>query len=524
MPEPPEWEEIVAELESGECAAYWKRASGVYTVEFVEIDYSPEARSAPGEAVRVAEAVRPFGDVEGVYELLLRTACVAPDSEAAREELLDALETIFPDESAISADRAALGIFEEDGALATRRPDRPTANLRWPRPRWPLHRTGPGRLRRTHELAPLIVDVFRTPCPVGFDRDEVTGKCHRGFVGEGMGPVTGRIELYPIEPIRGWKVGRFKRGEKDDETGGRTVAFKLTCGDEVVRGDTGGCSVTAPADAEVDMGELVFSWSTTRGTARKSERGASAWNGKAVATLNIKVSITDPDGAIAGFNDSRTIRVTPRKWTFAPPTPASASSGYGGAGWRMGKWGQHDAGTTTVPLVVGGDGPWEGWFMGAGPPVHNGDNAITLHSDFDVTGSAYSGANGVACFAATSSATSANVVAVNAACGTSSALSTWETSVIKHEEAHAASGDKCLKSTTTSDKIKELERITGNDVGKVRKDLYETWNRFWTTTVLPAFEGRLSTLTSPEFWEYRFNGRWNYHALAGGQHGGATRC
>ncbi|WP_420442072.1 hypothetical protein [Candidatus Palauibacter sp.] len=90
--------------------------------------------------------------------------------------------------------------------------------------------------------------------------------------------MTGRIELYPIEPIRGWKVGRFKRGEKDDdedETGGRTVAFKLTCGDgdEVVRGDTGGCSVSAPADAEVDMGELVFSWSTTKGTARKSERG-----------------------------------------------------------------------------------------------------------------------------------------------------------------------------------------------------------------------------------------------------------
>ncbi|WP_420442605.1 hypothetical protein [Candidatus Palauibacter sp.] len=32
-----------------------------------------------------------------------------------------------------------------------------------------------------------------------------------------MGPVTGRIELYPIEPIRGWKVGRFKRGEEDEK-------------------------------------------------------------------------------------------------------------------------------------------------------------------------------------------------------------------------------------------------------------------------------------------------------------------
>ncbi|WP_420439807.1 hypothetical protein [Candidatus Palauibacter sp.] len=217
MPEPPEWEEIVAELESGECAAYWKRASGVYTVEFVEIDYSPEARSAPGEAVRVAEAVRPFGDVEGVYELLLRTACVAPDSEAAREELLDALETIFPDESAISADRAAPGIFEEDGALRRGGRTAPPRTSGGPALDGHCNEPDPDDCHEPHELAPLIVDVFRTPCPAGFDRDEVTGKCHRGFVGEGMGPVTGRIELYPIEPIRGWKVGRFKRGEEDEE-------------------------------------------------------------------------------------------------------------------------------------------------------------------------------------------------------------------------------------------------------------------------------------------------------------------
>ncbi|WP_420441993.1 hypothetical protein [Candidatus Palauibacter sp.] len=180
-------------------------------------------------------------------------------------------------------------------------------------------------------------------------------------------------------------------------------------------------------------------------------------------------------GAIAAFSDDETITVKARKWTFTPPTPASASSGYGGAGWGPGKWGQHDSGSTTVPGVLAGGGPWEGMYTGDTPPVHNGDNAITLHSDFDVTGSAYSGANGVACFAATDSATVANVVSVNDACGRSSQLSSWEGMVLTHEAAHAASGDKCLKSTTTSKQIRALEAIRGM-----------TWSEYGTLCTIPG--------------------------------------
>ncbi len=56
--------------------------------------------------------------------------------------------------------------------------------------------------------------------------------------------------------------------------------------------------------------------------------------------------------------------------------------------------GRHDSGSTTVPGVLAGGGPWEGMYTGDAPPVHHGDNAITLHSDFGSTGSAYSRANG----------------------------------------------------------------------------------------------------------------------------------
>lgn len=96
--------------------------------------------------------------------------------------------------------------------------------------------------------------------------------------------------------------------------------------------------------------------------------------------------------------------------------------------------------------------------------------------------------------------------------------------VLAHEAADATSGDTCLNSTKTSDKIKELEAITGDDVEDVRKRLYDTWNDFWEQTVLPAFEGRLSTPTSPRIWEYRFKGSWNRHKVAGGREGGTTNC
>ena len=46
--------------------------------------------------------------------------------------------------------------------------------------------------------------------------------------------------------------------------------------------------------------------------------------------------------------------------------------------------------------------------------------------------------------------------------------------VLAHEAADATSGDMCLKSKKTTDKIKELEAITGDDVEDVRKRLYDT--------------------------------------------------
>ena len=248
-------------------------------------------------------------------------------------------------------------------------------------------------------------------------------------------------------------------GNGGGETGPRSVAFALSCPDSVLRGSGGSCSVSAPDSAGVDMSALKFAWLSTSG-ATKSGKGVSAWSGKATADVTVTVTITDTTGAVAGFTDSKHIGMRARTWTFTPPIAANTSSGYGGANWAKGKWGQHDAGSTTVPGVLAGSGPWEGTYTGDAAPVHNGDNGITLHADFDTTGSLYSGANGVACFAATDSAAVANVVAVNAECGTSSQLSSWEGMVLAHEAAHAASGDRCLKSATTTNEIRDLARIS----------------------------------------------------------------
>ena len=96
--------------------------------------------------------------------------------------------------------------------------------------------------------------------------------------------------------------------------------------------------------------------------------------------------------------------------------------------------------------------------------------------------------------------------------------------MIAHEEAHANAGDKCLRSASTRSKIAELEQTTGSDVTNVRTRLHNLWTNFWQNDVLPAFEGKLTTPTSPKFWDYRFKSRWNHHALMGGREGGATSC
>ncbi|WP_419950115.1 hypothetical protein [Candidatus Palauibacter sp.] len=355
-------------------------------------------------------------------------------------------------------------------------------------------------------------------CALGYDWDETGTSCVPTFVGEGT-ESTGN-------PGSGSTPGGSNSGNQsggNGETGTRTVEFALNC-PTVPRGSDGTCSVSASGE---DLGTLQFAWSSTAGGTVDATLGKSSWSGAAVSDVTVTVTISDPAGAVAGATERATAAVTPRTWTFTPPAPASTSSGYGGANWSSGKWGQHDSGSTTVSGVLAGTGPWEGLYTGDAAPVHNGDNgdnAITLHADFDSTGSAYPGAQGIACFAAANSAASANVVAVNAACGTSSRLSSWEGMALAHERDHAKSGDKCLQSATTANKIRELEAITGTKVDDVRDKLAREWNDFWTQIVGPAFEGGLSIPTSPVFWEYRFNGSWNRHAVTGGRHGGTNGC
>ena len=460
--------------------------------------------------------------------IAIQAVCLMPRSDAGKAEGLEGVKAILkelgvPGLGEASADAGAPAPEEEEPSWAR-------AALAWardrlsPRPLSATQRNCPVRRAEDGECAIMIEEIMvetKRPiiirCPTGFDFEATTMECaYTGIpiVGGGGGGGGGSS---------GGGGGEGGEGG-EGETGTRTVEFTLTCSGSVARGSGGGCGVSAPDSAGVNMGALKFAWSSSTTGATKSGKGLSAWNGTATETATVAVTVTDPAGTIAAFSDDETITVKARAWTFRPPTPASASSGYGGANWDKGKWGQHDSGSTTVPGVLAGGGPWEGRYTGDAPPVHNGDNAITLHSDFDVTGSAYSGANGVACFAATDSATVANVVAVNDACGTSSRLSSWEGMALAHEAAHATAGDKCLNSKTTSDKIKELERITGDDVEEVRKELHETWNNFWEQTVAPAFEGRLSTPTSPVFWEYRFLGSWNRHAVMGGREGGTNGC
>lgn len=119
--------------------------------------------------------------------------------------------------------------------------------------------------------------------------------------------------------------------------------------------------------AGVNMSSLRFAWSSTIGGATNSGKGRSTWSGTATGLTTVSVTVTDSAGGIAGFSDSKTIRVTARNWTWgdsivnARPTFSSLDSCF-------------PAGTVAVTAPAncaaawvqssytrgGGGGPWTG--------------------------------------------------------------------------------------------------------------------------------------------------------------------
>ena len=498
--------EVAAGLPGPGCVLHDRTLSDLYVEHRFGVAFSPSALRVAGGRLRlIARGVnvtveRPLahGGTETLPARLgVRAVCRVPDAALGESEAQAWIDALLRERGLLGTPAAAA-----DAPARSARPAAPGPGVA-PDGTVTVCEGWGGQ----GEIGVTCVNVTVT-CPAGFDYEASSGSC-RGPGGRSSPPGT----------VNTGGSGGGNNNNNNQPTA-RTVAFALSC-PAATRGSSGSCSVSAPGE---DLGTLEFAWSSTAGGRAAATRGRSSWSGTAISEVGVTVTISDPAGAIAGATESATAPVTPRSWTFAPPTPAGTASGYGGAGWPGGKWGQHDAGSTTVPGVLEGTGPWEGLYAGDAAPAHNGDNAITLHADFDATGAAYPGANVVPCFAATSSDASANVVAVNAACGTSSQLSIWEASVLAHEADHAASGDRCLRSATTANKIRELEAIMGNDVDTVRDALRDKWEEFWDKIVLPAFEGRLRTPRSPVFWEHRFHGSWNRHALLGGSEGGTKGC
>ena len=156
--EVPEWEEIVEGLEFGECAAYWRRASGEYTLAMVEIDFSEYALSGPETAVQEKLFLRPIKGTEE-DELGPKSDLRVPLLRGGPAELLEALEAIFPDESDPNGAGASATVVPTAPALGgVQSDDEPT----------PCYKLPPDA-EVDYWCPHLTARVRRDDCDLGFD-------------------------------------------------------------------------------------------------------------------------------------------------------------------------------------------------------------------------------------------------------------------------------------------------------------------------------------------------------------------
>ncbi len=292
---------------------------------------------------------------------------------------------------------------------------------------------------------------------------------------------------------------------------------ELTCPDTVRRGEQATCNVRLDSVVRVD--DVMFKWSAGENVWEGTgAQGYAIWEGKAIDSLAIVVTVEGPDT----LDLMKTVNVQPRKWTISPDT---ARLNWATEGWfaKPNRWGEYHP-VYEIPPPVSGSGPWADMYMMSRPPgLHADDTVLALHTDLSgVHGSAYPDANNT-CDGSSALPDSANVVAVNHVCGTSDALGAWGRDVGQHEKRHEASLHSCLRSSRTNQKLQEMEKITG-EFGKVRMRTTEIWKDFVRNVLNEATEANLGSMTSPEIWDYRFSKSWKKGKLTSEKHGGTWGC
>ena len=94
--------------------------------------------------------------------------------------------------------------------------------------------------------------------------------------------------------------------------------------------------------------------------------------------------------------------------------------------------------------------------------------------------------------------------------------------VLRHERDHEKNTNQCMQSTTARDLLAKLESLAG-DKARVLDQRDRAWTEF-EKKLGSARQGGLAGLTSPVFWEHRFQSRWGKHALQTQGHGGTWGC
>lgn len=453
----------------------------------------------------------------------IRAVCRIPMTNAGRTEMLEQVEALFPQKSSTMADAGSAGPRPVLGSIF---PFRIGALLRprdGTRPDVWMRRTGALPLRRKTSGAPLSgaqlpglhVIICESPpsCEIGFEWDEYYGVC----IGEGNW--TGAPNPAPPAPPPPGGSAPGNGTNPPPPPPPTTPQFTLACPD-AMRGAEGTCSVSAPG---VDLGELVFAWSSSTGSSVAPTRGERSWTGIATSDVEVTVTISDTAGAI---QDTRkdSANVVARSWSFglasgrpvyrAPPD-----------GWTDSNknWGSHGWGVLPAPATVAGTGPWDKTHIGGGLwPLAD---TIYLHPDFDSTGVAYPTATVSAsqCAGAGLLNASENVLGVNAGCSTLAALQSWETAVTAHEQQHRSGLVNCLGSAWARVRIDSLEAVSEASAYDVVRAFNDAWGTLEQQFNLAA-ETTLSTPLSPQLWEHRQNSSWTLHSLQPSAHSGIGAC
>ncbi len=290
------------------------------------------------------------------------------------------------------------------------------------------------------------------------------------------------------------------------------------------RGSHGSCRAYT---GELDPDSLRFDWALGRGrlavgsSYSATGRRGLTWGGRATETRTITLEVSREGGLDHGqrvWRGSATVRVSARNWSLQ--TQHKSPRWVNTIGEWPNAWGIYTGGELSRHQlsVSEGTGPWAGSYYLAGTPRLSPTD-MKVHNDLRSVGPAYAiPASDTICGL---SNVLRGVHALNTTCETVGVLNGFRETVVRHEQTHQSSGNKCIRIMNRR-WLGHVEEATG-DRRDVQAVLERTWGGVVVADLAAAFLSKQEDNVSDGDAHW-YKGGWRFKPLDGRGHSGTDGC